>query len=184
MADNAMQVWAEGLLKGPALQHVNAAKSHALAFGQGVRSSGEGVIVGGLLGVANAIVPGGLDQHVGMLPKPIPIDGVVGGAALLACVALGADSAASVDAANAAGIAFGILSFRKMQDFIHERQIGPSAVKAALKGKATVKGEGLGGISGAGPRGPGVMRRGRFEPSAFGAEGDPVLKAAFSLDEG
>jgi hypothetical protein len=139
----AIKVWAEGLMQGPALQKVNAAKSHALGFGQGVRASGEGVIVGGLLGMAAAVIPGGLDQHMGMLPKPVPLDGVFGSLALLGTAMAGADHPVSTDLSNAAAVSFGILGFRKMQDYIHQRQISVSSIKAKLGPKgAKVAGEG------------------------------------------
>lgn len=140
----AIKTWAEGLMHGPALQRVSAAKSHALGFGQGVRAGGEGVIVGGLLGMASAVMPGGLDQHMFGMPKPVPLDGVVGAVALLGCALAGADHHISTDLANASAVSFGILGFRKMEDFVRARQISVSSIKASLGGKkpgAKVAGE-------------------------------------------
>lgn len=169
----AIKTWAEGLMHGPALQRVNAAKSHALGFGQGVRASGEGVIVGSLLGMAAAVMPGGLDQNMFGMPKPVPLDGVAGAIALLGCTVAGADHHISTDLANASAVSFGILGFRKMQDFIHARQISVSSIRASLGGKKPAAGA---KVAGEGRMGSGAGRMSSLGGLFAGETVDPVTQ--------
>lgn len=89
------------------------AKLHAEAAANGLRSGGESLIVGGLLGALH--VEKGLDY------KKVPVDAVVGGLGLVAGAAL-AHEQYGKDLANAGSAALAIFSFRKTYEFLAEKK--------------------------------------------------------------
>lgn len=111
---------------------VHKAVSVAAEGGQLIRQDGEALIVGGLLGLADA--EGKLD--VGKDDK-IPIDGVVAGlTAGAALLTAGHPLGLSTDLRNVSSIALGILTFRKTKKWREEKKgsAGLSSVTPSAHG--------------------------------------------------
>jgi len=105
---------------------VAMAKFHLREAGAGLRSGGESLLVGGMLGAAHAYLPGGLAY------KKVPVDGVVGAIALALGV-LGAHHEGAKDIANAGATCLGVMAFRKTHDVICElRKSGEKIGKASF----------------------------------------------------
>ncbi len=144
------------------------AKLHVAAAGQGVRAGGEALFVGGILGVAHAMSPTGLDV------KKVPLDAVGGAVAILASVGM-AHTEVGSDLRNAGTTALGIFAFRKTHDMTREIQMKKSGI---TPGGGAALPSGLGQkISKIGAEGGGDWRSGFAGDSDIGAE-DPVVKAA------
>lgn len=96
-----------------------------------VRTSGESVVVGGLLGAAHSELKTGLDV------KKVPMDGVAGLVAAIASVAVadGPDGV-SADARNVAGSCFSVLSFRKTYDLLAEKRMAAGKAPGGTFGPA------------------------------------------------
>lgn len=138
------------------------AKGHMVEGGHAFRQAGESVVVGGLLGYANATLKTGLD--VGK----VPIDAVVGVLGLGGRALMAHDGIAS-DLGNAGAAAAAIFTFRKTQAFVAAKRAEKglptgAAPASAFKAKAKFAGE-FGGES--------------FGVEDFGE--DPILAAARAL---
>jgi hypothetical protein len=108
------------------------AKLHAKAAGDGLRSGGESLLVGGALAALH--VEKGLDY------KKVPLDAVIGGLGLLGGAAM-AHEEFGKDLGNAGSAALAIFSFRKTFEFLAERKKKEGgAVAGGLKG-ASIAGE-------------------------------------------
>ena len=121
------------------LRGVGDIKGHATAGGHAVRAGAEGAIVGGLLGLAHASLPHGLDADA---KGEIPMD-AIGGAMLLAAATFMGGHAESApfaeDARNAGATMLGVASFRHSYAYIAARR---AKANKSVGGKfATFKGE-------------------------------------------
>lgn len=93
---------------------ITRAKIHAAAAGNGLRQTGESLIVGGLLGAASVHLKTGLDV------KKVPLDAVVAGLGLVGGAAM-AHEEFGKDLANAGAAAASVFAFRKTQAFLAEK---------------------------------------------------------------
>ncbi len=113
----AIRRWFERVKDGNTEQSKMAlAKLHVKAAGEGLRSGGEALLVGGALGAIHAQLPGGLDY------KKVPVDAVAG-AVLLAAGAVGAQMEVGKDLQNAGAAALAVFAFRKSNDLIVEAKL-------------------------------------------------------------
>lgn len=103
------------------------AKLHVKAAGEGLRSGGESLLVGGILGAVHAQLPGGLDF------KKIPIDAVAGVLGI-AAGAVGAQMEVGKDLQNAGSAALAVFAFRKTNDLIVEAKLRAVGFKVPVGG--------------------------------------------------
>lgn len=172
---SAIRRWYESSM-GPGGGNTYAlAKLHAKAGLEGVRSGGEAIVTGSILGTMHAMLPTGLDV------KKVPMDAVLGVAGLAAGAVL-AQEEIGPDARNVGAAALSIFAFRKTHDLVREVRIKRSGVGAGAAvngignkiGKASFAGE-------EGMQGPGGLRYNVGQGQAdIGAE-DPVMRAARNL---
>lgn len=129
---------------------LDAAKKHAKATGAVLRASGEGVVIGAVLGIINASREDGLDIRIpGTTKFGAPIDGMASLAFGLAAIASAQEDYA-VDFVNASGQAACLYSFRKVSDMV-------TAINA--------------GKSGITPGGGAAPSKGQISKASFGGEG-------------
>lgn len=121
-------------------------KDHAKEGGHGLLQTGEGLVVGGLLGAADAQF--GLDVHV--KGHEVPADAVAAGVLLLGATAMAKDPVAAFSLRGAAASAATVFGYRKGKAFVAAKKAGHPAAKTAVHGE-------------------------------FGAEEDPIIRAARSL---
>lgn len=106
------------------------------SFRQGTESLATGI----LLGALNA-------SEVGMDPKGVPVDGLLGFAGLLGS-ALAAKSDMSPDARNIGGVSIGVFGFRMTTKLLVEKRLASGRpVPKHLSYTARVHGEGTGVVS-------------------------------------
>jgi len=181
-AVRTIKQWAEQNLKPGATGYdatVARAKLHATEFAKGVRSTGEGTVFGGLLGVAHGLLPQGLDMPIPGTKMHLPLDGAGALLGLLAGTFAAAEPfGIGRTLTNGGASCATVYSFRKVNDMMiamKERKAGfvPNSGIAPLPGrigKATFTGEG-------GMRGV-IGSRGHSN-AAFGE--DPIVTAARNL---
>lgn len=136
------------------------AKPHVSETGHVLRSVGESVVVGGILGAVAGSSAHGLDmpmpasiaQHLPI--KEVPIDGAVAAVGALAAIAMAHEPIAA-DLRNAAAAGASVFSYRKTKEFIEAKKA------------STVHGERFG-------------KKMRPMMSAHGEE-DPIVAAARAL---
>jgi hypothetical protein len=114
---SAIRRWVEGV----AGTGVGAVGTVAGAGIQVVRSGGESLVVGALLGAAHSEMKTGLDM------KKVPMDagiGVLGTLASLAlCAQEGSEGGLCTDARNIANTGFSVFAFRKTYDLLAEKRL-------------------------------------------------------------
>lgn len=151
------------------------AKLHVQAAGNGIRAGGESLLVGGALGIAHSMLPGGLDF------KKAPLDALAGGMFILGSV-FGAQEEVGKDLGNAGAACLAVFGFRKMHDVtasFKDRRAGITSGggaagsqrigKASFSGESTMAGESRG------------VKWGIGFGADIGAENDPILAMAKKL---
>ncbi len=126
----------------PGAAKLAKAKSVAITSVQAIRTGAESTFVGGLLGLASAYLPTGLDLEINTttngvrkLQASVPIDLAGGLVALGASVALDGQEG-STDARNVGGAALAIFGYRKGQDWAVEKMLADNAKLPAAQQKA------------------------------------------------
>ena len=153
-----MRAW-EGV-KGGGIKRV---ESSAIEAGHAVRTGGEGLLTGGILGLIHASK--GLDN----IADDVPLDGLIGAAGLLGAILF---PTVGPDLRNVGGQSLAILSFRKTHDWAHEKNlakgeaIGTKIEKPKLAAKGKVAGD---------------YHSGEHEVQADGMGEDPIVELAKSL---
>jgi hypothetical protein len=148
-------------------------KLHASAAVQGVRATGEGVVMGSILGAFHALNPSGLDVKVPGTTAHVPVDAL----AALVGLAGGVGGATAPHGmgktvANMGAVCAGIYGFRQTNDLIAKmraKKAGATGGQNLTIGKASFGAEGV-----SGGWAPGSASAG-FEGE------DPILKAARNL---
>ena len=115
------------------------ARTHVQSGGHILRTGGESLVVGGLLGAMDAKLKGGLDQPLGKAGADgkqhhVPLDAALGVAAAVASIAM-AHEEVGTEARNIAGTALSVFAYRKGKEFVAAKE----AAKAAAGGKATAQ---------------------------------------------
>ncbi len=104
----------------------DAARKHARTTGDVLRSGGESVVVGAVLGIVNASRADGLDVRTSLTNKAgLPIDGAAALAFGVAAIA-SAQEDYSKDFVNASAAAAAIFAFRKASDMVTEMNLKKS----------------------------------------------------------
>lgn len=99
--------WYESLQADTATAAIERAKLHGRAAIDGLRAGGESLMVGGILGAAQAALPDGLDYQ-----KKYPVDAGVGAVAILGSALLAHEPFAG-DIRNAGAACLAVFGFRK-----------------------------------------------------------------------
>jgi hypothetical protein len=149
-----MRAWSG--IKGGGIKRV---ESSAVEAGHAVRAGGESLLVGGILGLVHA--SRGLDVD------DTPIDGVVGGLGLLGGILF---PSVGPDLRQIGATSLGILSFRKVHDWAHAKNVA--------------KGEAIGtpiGKAGATSKKKLAQVAGEHEVMSDGMGEDPIVELAKSL---
>ena len=111
---SSIRRWVENVASGEGMGMVGDMGHAAM---HAVRGSGEGLVVGGLLGVAHAELKTGLDV------KKMPVDAGMGVLGMLASIATADGDGVNVDARNVGITCLGVFSFRKTYDLLAEKRI-------------------------------------------------------------
>jgi len=98
-------------------------KMHAISGVQAVRKGSEGVVVGGILGMAEVELTGGLDYKL-TEETEVPIDAALGVLGLVGSTMLAGESYAE-DMANVGQSALTVFAYRKSKDYWAKRAASP-----------------------------------------------------------
>lgn len=123
-----MRKWYDRMQNGG---YVARAKHHATEGAQAVRAGGEALLIGGMLGLADAELKNGLDVPVGANHQ-IPLDGLIGVAGLVASVLPGPGEFVGRDLQNAGTVGLGIFSYRKTKEFQEKKIIAGGGISNAV----------------------------------------------------
>ena len=127
----------------------DAARKHAKVTGAVFRGTGEGAVVGAVMGIVNASRQNGLDVQIGTSKHAAPIDGLAALATGVIAIASAQEDYAQ-DFVNTAIACSALFTFRKVSDAVTEMNIRKS-----------------GATPGGGARVPGKISK-----ASFGAESD------------
>lgn len=115
------------------------AKLHTAAGAQALRQGGESLVIGALLGAADAELPTGLDAHI--RGKAVPLDAAMGLGAMIASTAWAQEGEISTTLRNAGGAMLAVGGYRKVHQFMAERKRAQGQVPGSDASKAAVHGD-------------------------------------------
>lgn len=110
------------------------AKLHTASAATALRQGGESVIVGAVLGFADAELPTGLDAHI--KGHAIPLDAAAGAGAMIASVAWAQEGEISTTLRNAGAGMLSVAGYRKVHGFMAERRRARGLVPGSDQAKA------------------------------------------------
>lgn len=156
-----MRAW-EGI-KGGGIKRV---ESSAVEAGHAVRAGGESLLVGGVLGLVHASK--GLDNVV----DEAPLDGIIGGLGILGAILI---PSVGPDLRQIGATSLGILSFRKVHDWAHEKNVAKGEAIGAKIEKPKQLTKGAAKVAGEQSEGQFDLQQGDFMGE------DPIVELAKSL---